>query len=83
MNLFFQPDGTCICLYSETPIDLRNIGNVEKIDRFTSVEPLYEGDEFIWQVRDTDGKTLYKNASRINCLQWEEKHFNKRMENKK
>ena len=68
----FASDGTGSCLYTEQ-IDLSTLGTLE-ISRATTIE--FNQPQQLWEVRNNDGELIYCNASRSNCLLWEQQHFN-------
>lgn len=72
ITLSFSPAGIGSCFYTEA-IALQNIGTLA-ITRATTVE--FNAAQQHWQVKDNHGKILYANASRQQCLQWEQRHFN-------
>jgi hypothetical protein len=78
MDIYFNPDGSFACLYSEE-LPLAKLGKLS-IKRFTTVEPVEDSPVPMWQVRTNNGEMLYENPSRINCLAWEEEYFRKEME---
>ncbi len=78
MNLYFQPDGTVTCLYSEE-LPLAQIGKLD-IKRFTTVEP--DSDSVAWVVKDMQGMILFSSLSKTICLAWEESYFNQTMKEK-
>lgn len=69
--LRFRPDGTGHGLYTEA-IDLNRIGRLH-IERASHVE--FDDATQQWQVIDTRGRRLHRDASRHACLQWEHSHF--------
>jgi hypothetical protein len=72
INLSFDTTGVGSCLYTEA-IALQNIGNLE-ITRATNIE--FNHTKQAWEVRDLENQVLYSNASRQQCLSWEQQNYN-------
>ena len=70
--LTFTPDGTGHGLYTEV-VDLSAIGPLA-IERASTIE--FNPQTQHWEVHGTKGDLLYSNASRANCLAWEQQYFN-------
>ena len=68
MIINFTPDGTGHCLYSEL-IDLQALGTLE-CRRASHIE--FDEADQEWRVLTADKKeTLFRSASRLECLTWE------------
>jgi hypothetical protein len=68
----FTPDGLGHGLYTEA-VELTAIGRLT-IERASSIE--FNPTTQQWEVRKPSGALLYAHASRSNCLDWEQAHFN-------
>lgn len=67
MTIYIRPDGKIEGLYSDI-IPLRQIGPLE-IKRATTIE--FDPNRQEWVVMLPDGKEVYSNSSRAECLRWE------------
>jgi hypothetical protein len=76
--LIIMPDGTCACLHTEL-IDLAKLGQLE-IRRATDI--VFDNETQEWVVKDTDGRELYRHASRDVCLEWERGYISNREDEK-
>jgi hypothetical protein len=72
ITLSFSPAGIGSCFYTEA-IALHTIGTLD-ITRATTIE--FNASQQLWEVSDNHGQILYANASRQQCLDWEQRHFN-------
>jgi hypothetical protein len=75
-SLVFKADGTCVGLYTEV-IDLTSLGML-RVKRASRIE--FDDSRQVWRVKDRKGFSLFTAPSRRECLEWEQKYFNKQME---
>ena len=75
-SLVFKPDGTAVGLYTEI-IDLQTLG-VLCIMRASRIE--FDDDRQVWRVKDRKGFPLFTSPSRRECLEWEQKYFDNKIE---
>lgn len=75
-SLVFKPDGACVGLYTEM-IDLSRIGRM-RIVRATNI--VFDNAKQVWRVKDMEGFPLFAAPSRQQCLKWEQRNFNKKLE---
>jgi len=72
MNLTFDTRGSVHGLYTEA-IDLRSLGSLA-IRRATNIEFNHATQQ--WEIRTLrDSCLLFTNASRAECLVWEQEHL--------
>lgn len=69
--LTFEATGTGRCLYTEV-IPLGTLGRL-RIRRATVIE--FSDELQQWEVRDLDGKPLFRSPKRQRCLNWEQGHL--------
>jgi len=74
--LVFKPDGTCAGLYTEM-IDLSQLGLLQ-VNRVSNI--VFENDKQVWRVKDKRGFPLFTAPTRQQCLEWEQQHFNNKLE---
>lgn len=75
-SLIFKPDGRVVGLYTEV-IDLQDLG-VLHIKRASRIE--FDDSKQAWRVKDRKGFPLFTAPSRRQCLEWEQKYFNNKLE---
>jgi hypothetical protein len=75
-SLIFTPDGRASGLYTEV-IDLQSLG-VLHIKRASRIE--FDNERQVWRVKDRKGFPLFTAPSRRECLEWEQKYFNSKLE---
>ena len=75
-QLVFRPDGVCVGLYTEM-IDLSRIGHM-RVVRASNI--VFDNDKQVWRVKDKRGFPLFTAPTRRQCLEWEQQHFNNKLE---
>jgi hypothetical protein len=78
-QLLFLPNGKCLCVYTEL-LSLPEIGRLT-VTRRLKVE--YDNEKQAWRVKDRRGFALFTAPTRQQCLDWEEKYMNERMESER
>jgi hypothetical protein len=76
--LIVTPDGNCELLHTEV-INLAELGQLD-VKRATDIA--FDNQTQEWVVKDTDGRELFRHASRDACVTWERGYISRREDEK-